>query len=246
MTVSPTSGNGNGSVTVSYQQNSIVDQRQCIITVSASGVSNQTFTLTQQGANPTLTISPTSATVSPSSGSTTFSVTSNTNWTVSESCDWVTVSPLADSGNKVVTVNYSANTSSSPRQCQIIVGLNNSIMIETFNLSQDGLTSIDKFDYSSNIPNDFYLAQNYPNPFNPSTSLKFGLKEEAIVTLKIYDITGVLVSELLSNEVLSAGTYSYRFEANNLTSSIYLYSISAIATQGSNIFNETKKMILLR
>jgi hypothetical protein len=202
--------------------------------------------LSGNGETPTLSINPASIQVAADTGSINFTVNSNETWTLSESCDWVTVSPVADSGNKVITVNYFANTSSSPRQCQIIVGLNHSIMIEVITLNQDGLTSIDKFDYSSSIPAEFYLAQNYPNPFNPTTSFNFGLREESNVTLRIYDITGILVDEIVSNDVLRAGTYGYKFEANNLSSGIYLYSLSAISTSGNNNFIETKKMILLR
>ncbi|MDT3697739.1 MAG: T9SS type A sorting domain-containing protein [Ignavibacterium sp.] len=89
------------------------------------------------------------------------------------------------------------------------------------------------------IPENFSLSQNYPNPFNPSTTIRFELPEEANVTLKIFNIIGEEVSTLVDTE-LKAGQHEYQFNANNLASGIYFYSIST----GS--FYQTKKMVLVR
>lgn len=89
------------------------------------------------------------------------------------------------------------------------------------------------------IPDEFYLLQNYPNPFNPSTTINFGLKEAASVTLKIYDINGQLIATLL-DEYIIPGNYSLSFDAGNLSSGTYFCRIQA----GS--FIDTKKMIFLK
>jgi len=98
-----------------------------------------------------------------------------------------------------------------------------------------------------NSPNKFTLEQNYPNPFNPSTKIKFaiqdviasGAKQSQLVTLKVYDVLGNEVATLV-NEEKFAGSYEIEFNASDLNSGIYFYSLSS-----GNYFN-TKKMILLR
>jgi len=90
-----------------------------------------------------------------------------------------------------------------------------------------------------NSVNDFKLAQNYPNPFNPSTTISYSIKDEGLVTLKIYNILGQQVANIV-NEVKTPGNYSVSFNASNLASGIYLYKIN------SNGFSLTKKMLLIK
>ena len=92
---------------------------------------------------------------------------------------------------------------------------------------------------SNNTPYDYKLAQNYPNPFNPSTRISYSIKEEGLVTLKIFNILGQEVATLV-NDVKSPGNYNVNFDASRLSSGIYLYKIN------SNGFTQTKKMMLLK
>ncbi len=94
------------------------------------------------------------------------------------------------------------------------------------------------------IPKKYSLAQNYPNPFNPTTKISFGLPEKAQVTLKIFNLLGQEVLTILNKE-LAAGNHSISFNAENLTSGIYIYTISAKGINGKN-FTNTKKMILMK
>ncbi len=103
------------------------------------------------------------------------------------------------------------------------------------------ITKVEPID--NNIPNEFNLAQNYPNPFNPTTTISFGLPEQSTVSLQIFDITGKVLEELLKNEYLPAGTFSYSFDAKNLSSGIYFYRITA---KGSKNFTMIKKMLMLK
>jgi hypothetical protein len=89
------------------------------------------------------------------------------------------------------------------------------------------------------IPTDFVLNQNYPNPFNPSTTIQFDLPKTSEVSLKIFNILGEEVATLVSDR-LSAGSYSYEWDASHLPSGVYLYRLE------TEDFVETKKMILLR
>lgn len=98
------------------------------------------------------------------------------------------------------------------------------------NLSEDNMISATA---------DEPFIQNYPNPFNPITQIKYSIVKDGLVTLKVYDILGREIAELV-NEEKQAGTYTVQFDAGNLSSSIYFYSIS------TRDFSQTKKMILLR
>lgn len=85
----------------------------------------------------------------------------------------------------------------------------------------------------------FDLKQNYPNPFNSSTNISFSIPSKSFVSLKIYDRLGREVAIILSEEI-SAGYYTWKWDAANTSSGIYFYRLQA----GS--FTETKKLILLR
>jgi hypothetical protein len=88
-------------------------------------------------------------------------------------------------------------------------------------------------------PAAYKLNQNYPNPFNPSTSISFSVPNDGHVSLSIYDVLGNEVA-VLEDGFKSAGTYSYSFDASDLTSGIYVYTIR------SSTFVETKKMLLIK
>jgi parallel beta-helix repeat protein len=91
----------------------------------------------------------------------------------------------------------------------------------------------------TSVVNNYDLAQNYPNPFNPSTVIKYSIGEATHVTIKVYDITGRMVRELV-NEDKTAGQFTVDFKANNLASGTYIYSIIA------GNFTKTSKMLLLK
>ncbi len=94
------------------------------------------------------------------------------------------------------------------------------------------------------IPNEYSLSQNYPNPFNPTTKIKFGLPQSSSVSLVLYNLLGQEVMKLVEKDFM-AGRHNIELNAINLTSGIYIYSISAHGVDGNN-FTQTKKMILLK
>lgn len=102
------------------------------------------------------------------------------------------------------------------------------------------LTGIQKI--SDNIPNQFKLYQNYPNPFNPITIIKFQIKDSRFAELKVYDISGKEVITLVNGKQ-TAGTYEIDFSGNNLPSGVYFYKLTI---EESEVYSETKKMILLK
>lgn len=88
-------------------------------------------------------------------------------------------------------------------------------------------------------PFTYDLSQNYPNPFNPSTTISWQLKNDGLVTIKIYDQLGKEVATLV-NEEKAAGSYEIEFNASELASGVYYYRINA------GTFVDTKKMILMK
>ncbi len=99
----------------------------------------------------------------------------------------------------------------------------------------------------SQVPDIFELAQNYPNPFNPSTTIQFILPEDAIVTLKVYNVLGQEVATLANRELFTEGLNDVEFEAGNLSSGVYFYQITADGV-GENAakFSQIKKMVLMK
>ena len=94
------------------------------------------------------------------------------------------------------------------------------------------------------VPVEFSLSQNYPNPFNPSTKIKFSLASDSKVSVKVFNLLGQQVAELLSGEY-AAGRHEVTFNAASLSSGIYFYVINAAGKNGSN-FSSTKKMTLMK
>ena len=85
----------------------------------------------------------------------------------------------------------------------------------------------------------YELFQNYPNPVNLETTISFSIPSSEFVTLKIYNILGKEVA-MLVNQVKTAGKYTIDYDASELESGVYFYSLQA------GQFSETKKFILLK
>ncbi len=86
---------------------------------------------------------------------------------------------------------------------------------------------------------DFELKQNYPNPFNPTTTINFSIPENSFVSLKVYNTLGEEVVALINQEI-PQGNHRVEFNAGDLPSGMYFYTLS------TNNYKETKKMMLLK
>jgi len=92
---------------------------------------------------------------------------------------------------------------------------------------------------SQEFPSPVTLAQNYPNPFNSSTTIQYDLSTPKHVRLEVFDVTGRSVG-LLVDGMSPAGTYTVRFDAENLPSGLYVYHLQSGQTA------LTRKMLLAR
>jgi len=146
--------------------------------------------------------------------------------------DWEEIGFVPGYGTTTETHSYSYNDA----------GLNSGTY--TYRLKQMDFDG--SFIYSNEIevevdftPKEFVLHQNYPNPFNPTTTIDYAIKSTGLVSLKVYDMLGTEIASLV-NEVKEAGNYSVTFNAAELPSGIYFYTLTA------GNFTATKKLILLK
>jgi hypothetical protein len=96
-------------------------------------------------------------------------------------------------------------------------------------------------------PGTFALHQNYPNPFNPTTTFRYDLKDDAFVTLKVYDLLGREAATIV-NESEKSGSHSTSFDASRLASGVYVYKLSARPTDGGQAgsFSAVRRFVLLK
>jgi hypothetical protein len=116
----------------------------------------------------------------------------------------------------------------------------------TFDFSYDNIAIINikpeksmKNTFSTKLPDNFYLYQNFPNPFNSQTTISFEIKEPTNVKLKIYSLLGEEVMTLI-NSYLQPKEYRISFDAKNLPSGVYFYSLE------TDNFFDIKRFLLLK
>ena len=94
---------------------------------------------------------------------------------------------------------------------------------------------------------EFRLAQNYPNPFNNSTTIDFGIAEDGVVTINVYDVMGRLITTLTQNRVLRRGFHQVSFNATPLASGVYIYTMRFEPTRpNGESYSNTRKMMLIK
>ncbi len=89
-------------------------------------------------------------------------------------------------------------------------------------------------------PDNYKLTQNFPNPFNPKTIIKYEIKKQSLVTIKVFNILGVEIETLVESKQ-QPGSYKIEFDGSNISSGVYFYSLYI-----DDIPVDTKKMILIR
>jgi YVTN family beta-propeller protein len=100
-------------------------------------------------------------------------------------------------------------------------------------------TSTVNVKFISEVVNGYELKQNYPNPFNPSTTIRFSIPKNDFVSLKVFNVNGREVENLI-NENKIAGSYEINFNASNLSSGVYFYRLN------TSSFSSIMKMTLVK
>jgi len=201
------------TLTVTYNENTSVDSLLAEITVNGAGVSSQIIVVKQGGASPSLAVTPGSIPVSPASGTTTFTVTSNIDWSVSESSDWLTATKT---DANTLTATYDENTCVNSRTAEITVtgaGVNS----QSVSIIQEGAIP-SAFKHTSEIQK----ISVYPNPVSNKTWLKYAKGTEEFI--EIYELSGRLINSLQDTDKngeteidfsgLNSGLYIFRLIDN--------------------------------
>jgi hypothetical protein len=121
LTISPTSGSNDGTVTATTSPNNATTSRTATITITGEGVTSQTITVTQAGLSPTLSISTTSLTFVAAGESKSIDVYSNTSWTATSNASWLTISPTSGSNDGSVEIKAAVNTNTSQRTATVVI-----------------------------------------------------------------------------------------------------------------------------
>ncbi len=90
------------------------------------------------------------------------------------------------------------------------------------------------------LPSEYVLAQNFPNPFNPSTTIAFRLRKSEHATVTVHNLMGQIVATLFDGVALANERYAVSFNASNLASGIYVYTLRSASVL------EAKKMVLMK
>jgi hypothetical protein len=144
LTVSPSSGNGNGTLTINTTTNPLLIERTANVTVSVSGLTSQIINITQSPGSPNVTISSSTLTVyNYANSKSSISVTSNTTWTANSNQAWLTLSPSTSTGNSTLTINVEANPLTTTRTAVVTitaVGVNDQTITITQNAGYPSVT----------------------------------------------------------------------------------------------------------
>jgi len=95
------------------------------------------------------------------------------------------------------------------------------------------------------IPASFALQQNYPNPFNPSTEFRYDLSSNGLVSLKIYNVLGEGIAQLV-HEVQDAGSHTIRWNAAEQPSGLFFVRMIVSDQTGRQVYSATQKIVLLK
>lgn len=168
-------------------------------------------------------------------------------WTVGGGVGGTKVLRTSDAGETWILQTHDINTNGVPVNNTILNGVfiinasegwvvgNYGTVLKT---SSGGMvTSIE--DENSTVPFDFELSQNYPNPFNPSTTIEFRLAKESFVELSVTNTLGKRVATLIQG-TRPAGDYVATFDATDLPSGVYFYSL-----RSGNV-SITKRLMLMK
>jgi Secretion system C-terminal sorting domain len=110
----------------------------------------------------------------------------------------------------------------------------------TNTVTTNGIITLKQKSGANSFVDENILHPNHPNPFNPSTVvINYSVKEAGLVKLRVYDILGSEIAELVY-ETQESGNHSVEFNASDIPSGVYIYTLQV------NGYSDSKKMLLLK
>lgn len=227
ITVTPISGNsGTANLTINFTANTSASLRTANIIVNA-GTASKTIVVNQSGIpvpSDTLNLSTTNIIMDKNQKDTSFQITSNRSWTVTNPANWITVSTLSGTGNATLNLNISANSTNSSRTTTITVTAGSNGKFVTINQSANnvGVSEL-------SIGNQMKI---YPNPANSEINVWVNEKIAKSFDVKITDLNGKVILET------SCQTEDLLIPISHLAAGNYLINVSSKQNQ----FNQTIKI----
>ncbi len=189
VTLSPNNGNGNATVNVTTTTNASSLRRTNTITFTA-GTATQLLTITQDSTPATadqLSLNKDSIIIGSSGTSTTVQLQSNRTWAITNPASWVTITPMNGTNNAILSVNISANNTSSIRTVDVLISAG--AIIKELHIKQDATVGI-------NEVNSYNHINIYPNPSSGIVTISSSL---VIKNIDVFDVTGKLVFNQQNN-----------------------------------------------
>jgi hypothetical protein len=240
-TVQPTSGTGNGEVTVSVQENTIPDDRSAVLMVTSGSISKQTNLLQQKAT--TLNLSPSSIDAASIAGAYKLTISCNDAWTVASNQSWCTVQPTSGTGNSEVTVSVQENTTSNDRSAILTVTSGNiskqvNLLQQWITLTEfgNGITAASSFGGGNGTQSSPYLisdARHLKKLVDEYSSGYFKLTIDIRVTanewIPIRNFSGVFDGDghTISGTLRSGNYTNYGFFGNTYNATISNLNIAA-------------------
>jgi uncharacterized repeat protein (TIGR03803 family) len=251
LTISPSSGKDNGTLTITAQDNPTVSSRSANVYISGTNVNTITISVTQAAGDPTLSLSPGTLNMTAASGAGSFNVITNTSWSVSCPESWIQLQPVFGSGNSTIYLTANANASISERTAVVTVtagGLSQtvtvvqagaepqlSIVVNSISLAA-GEGSSSSFDISSNTDwtisssQSWLTANKTSGTGNAALTVTATANTTTAVRQAVITISGagkviqLSVTQAFSGAILSVSTNSLSLSGDGGTASFSIVS----------------------
>lgn len=199
LTVSPTSGTGNATLSLRYGANpSTSANRVAVVTVSGGGLT-RTITLTQSPATAYINLGASTLSASTYAGRWNIGLSSNVAWTASSNAAWLTVSPLSGTGNATLVLNYTANSGTARTGVVTVTGGG---VTRTITLNQAGRTNDPIVGNDALTPGEVsaFSATLYPNPAYDVVQVR--LDEPRETDVRLLNAVGQLVRQQQGSDMV--------------------------------------------
>lgn len=102
----------------------------------------------------------------------------------------------------------------------------------------------DVIQFGNESPDEFTLEGNFPNPVSGNTTIRYYLEESGVVSIKLFDLAGREVSEIVNEYQEGPRQFSVGYDAGGLASGMYYYQI-LVDGFGGIVFDDTRSLVVV-